>query len=233
MKFFGLNLFIVIFFLVNVRIFSEETVLILNFTGKPTLKRNNASIPLKRNMFLELMDEVQIDKGNMDLQINQNAVLRIGPNSSFTITKMRDEKDPENSMHLSYGSLYIKVLKVKGSDTKFKFTTPTKVAGVRGTKFCIKEGETQEEEESAPGVFVAEGSVVVEDLKSTTKKSFEVESGKQLVESSKGLMTEILDQKVRATINILDELKMMKQSNLNIMIEQRKKNKELMKKTNE
>jgi hypothetical protein len=83
-----------------------------------------------------------LDGGKLDIQFPDGSTVRISPNTEINVTQLN--MGPNNSTNakiaLGPGKLFVKVEKSKKEDN-FSVSTPSAVAGVRGTSFVMETGE--------------------------------------------------------------------------------------------
>lgn len=74
------------------------------------------------------------DKGRARIQLNDQSVLSLGPDSRLNIVK-HDARSQQTSLVLAYGRIRCQVAKITRSTGSFELRTPSSVAGVIGTDF--------------------------------------------------------------------------------------------------
>jgi hypothetical protein len=105
---------------------------ILSYTGKVTV---NAQPVTKINMILNQGDAIEtIGESTCDIIINDKNILRLKPDTKLTI----NISDKESVLKLDKGWMSGVTRKVFTKEGKFLIKTPTVVASVRGTSFCLK-----------------------------------------------------------------------------------------------
>ncbi|PJZ45004.1 FecR family protein [Leptospira brenneri] len=100
-------------------------------------------------------DRIITKLGRVDLQTYRGEVIRIKDNSDVLFRDIAGESRPNTDIHLWAGNLLVKSVKLK-SGQNLSVTSPTMVAGVRGTVFSF-----ELEKGSVPKVKVYEGAVSV------------------------------------------------------------------------
>lgn len=87
------------------------------------------------------------DDATAQLRLASGSLLRLGPKTQLTLQEL-NHQDPagmrKESMRLMVGRVWARVTNLFGSNSKFEVSTPTAVAGVRGTSF-VAEAEGEEE----------------------------------------------------------------------------------------
>ena len=144
-------------------------------------------------------------KAVVDIYFGTN-VVRILENSSVVMTELvRNVADNrENSeFYVENGKMFSKVTRKLVDGEKFKVTTPTSVAGVRGTEFLVSE------DEGKSNVACIDGVVVVKESGSDDSTYKEVEAGKEAnIEKGKPISVADLKEQNRANIKkIQDDIK--------------------------
>ncbi|MBM9545919.1 FecR domain-containing protein [Leptospira sp. 201903074] len=114
-------------------------------------------------------DRVLTKLGRVDLQTFRGEVIRIKDNSDVLFRDISGENRPNTDIHLWAGNLLVKSVKLK-SGQNLSVTSPTMVAGVRGTVFSF-----ELEKGSVPKVKVYEGAVAV--VFKTSPKLVEINEG--------------------------------------------------------
>lgn len=114
-------------------------------------------------------DRILSKLGKVDLQTYRGEVIRIKENSDVMFRDIAGENHPNTELHLWAGNLLVKSVKLKSSQN-LSVTSPTMVAGVRGTVFSF-----ELEKGSVPKVKVYEGAVSV--AFKTSPKLVEINEG--------------------------------------------------------
>lgn len=114
-------------------------------------------------------DRILTKLGKVDLQTYRGEVIRIKDNSDVLFREIAGENRPNTDIHLWAGNLLVKSVKLK-SGQNLSVTSPTMVAGVRGTIFSF-----ELEKGSVPKVKVYEGAVSV--AFKTSPKLVEINEG--------------------------------------------------------
>lgn len=114
-------------------------------------------------------DRILTKLGRVDLQTYRGEVIRIKDNSDVLFREIAGENRPNTDLHLWAGNLLVKSVKLK-SGQNLSVTSPTMVAGVRGTIFSF-----ELEKGSVPKVKVYEGAVSV--AFKTSPKLVEINEG--------------------------------------------------------
>jgi hypothetical protein len=105
---------------------------ILSYTGTVTV---NTKAVKEINMVLNQGDAIEtMAESTCDIIINEKNILRLKPDTKLTLRL----SDKENILQLDKGWLAGVTRKVFTNEGKFTVKTPTVVAAVRGTSFCMK-----------------------------------------------------------------------------------------------
>ncbi|TGL40851.1 FecR family protein [Leptospira perdikensis] len=114
-------------------------------------------------------DRIVTKLGRVDLQTYRGEVIRIKDNSDVLFREIAGQSRQNTDIHLWAGNLLVKSVKLK-SGQNLSVTSPTMVAGVRGTVFSF-----ELEKGSVPKVKVYEGAVAV--AFKTSPKLIEINEG--------------------------------------------------------
>ncbi|GBF50641.1 sigma factor regulatory protein, FecR/PupR family [Leptospira ryugenii] len=136
---------------------SDETAgAVVTFVyGKVQVNRKGMEWNAKVGDQIRVDDLILTKSGSIDLQTYRGEVIRIKEASQVSFTALPGKKSEMNTLHVVYGNLLIKGAKLKNKE-ELKITSPTMVAGVRGTTFAfelVKDG--------VPKVKVYEGAVAM------------------------------------------------------------------------
>ena len=123
----------------------RETV-VITFLKHPVVIKRDAKGPYKKalvNMILDSKDRIEVKNGgSVELMMSQGRVIRLDEGSTLSVgTLKRDEqkKSAIGKFKLFLGRLWGKVLRAKSRRKKEMYvSTPTLVAGVRGTAYDLK-----------------------------------------------------------------------------------------------
>lgn len=123
----------------------KETV-VITFLKHPVVIKKDAKGPYKKalvNMILDSKDRIEVKNGgSVELMMSLGRVIRLDEGSTLSVgTLKRDEqkKSAIGSFKLFLGRLWGKVLRAKSRRKKEMYvSTPTLVAGVRGTAYDLK-----------------------------------------------------------------------------------------------
>ncbi len=122
------------------------------------ISADNQRIPARVGTTLTENDTIKTYGSNstVDLLVGEGSKVRLKGDSELAISKILTNQNGESSnMHLAIGKVLVKPKKLKQGES-FVISTPTAVAGVRGTKFIISTDENANTQ-----VAVTEGKVVL------------------------------------------------------------------------
>lgn len=125
-------------------------------------------------------DRILSKLGKVDLQTYRGEVIRIKENSDVLFRDLSGDSRPNTDLYIWTGNLIVKSVKLK-SNQVLSITSPTMVAGVRGTIFSF-----ELEKGSVPKVKVYEGAV-----------SVAFKTGPKLIEQNDGISKENYERFVK------------------------------------
>ncbi|MDV6237864.1 FecR family protein [Leptospira ellisii] len=130
-------------------------VVIIFQNGETGVLREGKKIPSRPGLVLKRNDVIETGSGSLDIQTSSGDVVRIRSFSKVTVKNILSGANPDVNLYTQAGSLLIKTNKLK-SESSFSVSTPTAVAGVRGTTFSFELTDGQ-----PPKVKVYEGAVAI------------------------------------------------------------------------
>ncbi|MFN3603251.1 MAG: FecR domain-containing protein [Leptonema sp. (in: bacteria)] len=129
-------------------------------------------IPAKLGMLVYSSDIIKTEKGKVDLQAKTGSSIRIKEMTTLSIQSLASESGGESNLNLDHGNMIANVKKATKKE-EFKVTTPTAIAGVRGTIFAVEVDPF----EKTSSVKVLEGKVSLKPriiaLENTSKEDLE------------------------------------------------------------
>ncbi|EHQ06917.1 FecR family protein [Leptonema illini] len=190
--------------------------------GDASLVRNGKVQPAKVKDLIQEKDEIRTGAGGeLSLQLSSGVLVKVAANSSLVIEGIaRDEKGSTLALRLNNGTLLGKASKESGKDLNLTVHAPTAIAGVRGTEFIVDANAEQS------SVLVDEGVVNVSDA--TGSRSVDCEAGNKVVSDGKELVQGVLDAYEKQRFAIFERFEKEKQKSFETVVEQIRKNKELM-----
>jgi hypothetical protein len=136
----------------------------------------------------------------------QGSVIRILEKSSVVMTELvRNLSDNKEltELYVENGKVFSKVTRKLTEGEKFRVSTPTAVAGVRGTEFLVSE------ENGKSNIACIEGKVAVKEFGSEDSAFVDIEAGKEAdIEKGKPIaVNELKQQNLENIRRIKDEIK--------------------------
>ena len=195
---------------------SKPIALVVKTSGISHLLRGSKRTPVKINDFVMPEDRIQTNKNaTVNLQFSSGVIFMIGSTSSDSDVKIKKFEKTDDSqeigLELIKGSLAASSEKLAKKDS-ISVTTPTAIAGVRGTEFIVDADEDSTE------VLVNEGSVAVSDV--NEEKEVIVEPGNKVIADTKGLQLAILEQFEKQRFEMIKSLEDSRQKNMEALINQ-------------
>lgn len=117
---------------------------------------NVQEIPAKLGMFVYEDDSIKTEKGKVDLQTKSGSAIRIKEMTYLNIKSLSNENGGETNLQMENGNMIANIKKATSKED-FKVSTPTAIAGVRGTTFTVEVDPF----EKTSSVKVLEGKVSV------------------------------------------------------------------------
>ncbi|MCW7493638.1 FecR domain-containing protein [Leptospira sp. 2 VSF19] len=139
------------------------------YQGNITISSQGKESKVKIGDVVRPGDRIVTKLGRVDLQTYRGEVIRIKDNSDILFRDIAGESRPNTDIHMLAGNLLVKSVKLK-SGQNLSVTSPTMVAGVRGTVFSF-----ELDKGSIPEVKVYEGAVSV--AFKTSPKLVEINEG--------------------------------------------------------
>ncbi len=144
----GMSLLLVVFGLLSFckkedQPVKEKTYMIISFvTGDVKIVRKSESgkteeIPAKVGMLVYAGDLIKTEKGKIDLQTKTGSSIRIKEMTTLNVSNLATQEGGDTNLQLDHGNLIANVKKAT-SKQEFKVSTPTAIAGVRGTIFSVE-----------------------------------------------------------------------------------------------
>jgi len=122
----------------------------------------------------------------------ENSVIRILENSSVImkeLTKNLSDNKELIELYVKNGKMFSQVTRKLSANEKFRVSTPTAIAGVRGTEFLV------DEENGKSKISCVEGTVAVKDAQEDDSAFVDIENGKSAsIESGKPISIQDLSE---------------------------------------
>ncbi|EMJ99982.1 FecR domain-containing protein [Leptospira sp. WS58.C1] len=116
---------------------SKTGLVIIFLTGKVEVQRNGKLIPISLGSVLQKDDIIKTNSGTLDLQTSLGHVIRLKSYTNLSIDSLHGDGSEETSLAVKTGLLLVKTNKLSQKE-QFKISTPTAIAGVRGTAFSFE-----------------------------------------------------------------------------------------------
>ncbi|AXR66393.1 FecR family protein [Leptospira mayottensis] len=216
-------------FLPQVVFADEEVAVALFVTGKVQYFQAGKTEALKKNVILTKAAKVETGEGKADLQLGANSVIRLAPFTKIEISELLSDSSRNTSkVTLISGKLFANVQKSNKKE-ELEVNSASYTAGVRGTQFVVSEEKTKapknEDSDIPDGVFVNEGEVVVH---SFSGGDLDLKMGEQATWNGKELLVEPLKEFMKEKMKIIQNFKVIKTENYEMLKNQKLKNKELL-----
>jgi hypothetical protein len=131
--------------------FKPSEAKITYMKGKVEVQRKGSEsmVPAAMKMTVYPGDMVSTDDGSeAELKLSDGSILKLRDKSKLEIERMEKQKKPVttiNSFKLASGKILGSIRKLSSKNSKFTVSTPTAVAGIRGTVFGVfVEGDSTE-----------------------------------------------------------------------------------------
>lgn len=196
----------------------EPLGLIVYKAGEAYLTSGGKTRAAQANELVGRGDTLKTKSGKVTIQLKAGVVFAISNNTEVNIAKLDDKA---SAIKLKQGSVAGQVKSSKGYG--FQIIAPTAVAGVRGTDVIVEADEKGDSK-----VMVENGTVDVSDEQGKEKQA--VGDGEKVVCSTKGIQKGIMDAFEKQKFEIFKEFNRVKKMNLEMIIEQKRQNRELIQK---
>lgn len=197
----------------------EPLGLIVYKNGGAVLVSGGRERSVNTNDLVGQGDALKTTSGRITVQLRSGVVFAISPNTEVSMDKLHEKAA---GLKVKKGAVAVQIKKGDGFD--FQITTPTAIAGVRGTDVIVEVDPAKKEDK----VMVENGTVEVTDEKGEKKES--VGDGQKVVCTTQGIQRGILEAFEKQKFQIFAEFARVKKANLEMIIEQKRINRDLMKK---
>ncbi|MEQ9364326.1 MAG: FecR domain-containing protein [Leptospirales bacterium] len=134
---------------------AQRSMIIVFASGNAMIVRQGKEVPAKVGMVVNENDVLKTTNGTVDLQTKNGSAVRIRNYTTVTISKLYGEGSADTRLSMEHGGLLASVKRKSGKEN-FTVTTPTAIAGVRGTTFSVDSNEGE-----PTRVKVLDGSVAM------------------------------------------------------------------------
>ncbi|PJZ27742.1 FecR family protein [Leptospira kmetyi] len=124
-------------------------------SGDAEILRNGKKLKPSVGLLLRENDRLQTSSGSIDIQTGNGEIIRIKSYTKLVLKNISNPQKRETNLYVQAGELLIKTNKLKTNES-FYISTPTTVAGVRGTTFSFELTDGK-----PPKVKVYEGAVAI------------------------------------------------------------------------
>jgi hypothetical protein len=140
----------------------------------------------------------------------ESSVIKILENSTVImkeLTKNLSDNKELTELYVQNGKMFSQVTRKLTEKEKFKITTPTAVAAVRGTEFLV------DEENGKSTISCVDGTVTVKDVQEDDSTMVDVEDGKSAtIEPGKPIeINELSESEIKTIKGIKDEIKTLRE----------------------
>lgn len=206
----------------------KALALVVQTAGKSDLVRDGKTLGVKANDLVRKGDLLRTSKdASMSVQLSTGAIFRMGPDTEVALQDLvRDGTGFHVKLDVKKGQLASKLDQLSKKDT-YQVQTPTAVAGVRGTSFIVEISSAVQSAE----VLVSDGAVAVTDNKTGTEQV--CPSGSKIVADGRAMIQSLVDEHEKEKFRIFADMKKFQRENFEQLIEQQKRNQEMMRQQRE
>jgi hypothetical protein len=220
-----LFLFLIIAF--GAPLIAEPLALVVKVTGVSHVIRAGKNRTLMINDLIQKGDTIHTKKnGYANLQFSSGIICQIGSDKSDTeMTVESIERGSAKSsirLRMKRGSILTSAEMVSKND-EYLIMTPTAIAGVRGTEFIVDASE------QSTSVLVNEGAVAVQDPTGQIRESIAT-AGSKIIADHQAFRQSLIEQFEKARFEMVKALEDTKQKNFEMLIEQKRKDRERLEK---
>mgnify|MGYP001210572820 CR=1 FL=1 len=189
--------------------------------GDASIVRGGKTIPAKVKDLIYEKDEIITGaSGELSIQLSSGVLVKISSGSKLVIDGIaRSNQNTDLAIRLENGTILGQASK-DGKKLDMKIQSPTAIAGVRGTEFIIDANQEQ------TSVLVNEGVVNVSN--SAGEVNVDVEPGNKVVSDGKELISSVLEAFEKQRFEIFERFNKEKQKSFDVVVDQVRRNKELM-----
>jgi len=203
---------------------NKALALVVQIKGKSEIVRDGKVIPARVNELIQKGDLLRTYKdAAVSVQLSSGAMFKMAAETEVMLADLvRDNTGFRVKLDIRRGSLANK-LDSMGAKDNYTVQAPTAVAGVRGTEFLVEINEAVNQ----ATVLVNDGAVAVQDPEG--KQGEQVcEEGNKIIADGKQMRESLLEQFEKDKMAIFAEMGKFKQANFESLVEQIRKNREMM-----
>lgn len=119
---------------------ASRSMIIVFASGDAMIVRDGKELPARVGMVVNENDVLKTTSGTVDLQTKNGSAVRIRNYTTVTISKLYGEGSADTRLSMKHGSMLASVKRASQGEN-FTVTTPTAIAGVRGTTFSVEANE--------------------------------------------------------------------------------------------
>jgi hypothetical protein len=203
---------------------NKALALVVQIKGKSEIVRGGKTIPAKVNELIQKGDLLRTHKdASVSVQLSSGAMFKMAADTEVMLADLvRDNTGFRVKLDVRRGSLANKIDQMGGKDN-YTVQAPTAVAGVRGTEFLVEINEAVNQ----ATVLVNDGSVAVQDPAGKLPEEV-CEEGNKIVSDGQQMKETLLEQFEKDKMAIFAEMSRFKQQNFEQLVEQIRKNREMM-----
>lgn len=203
---------------------NKALALVVQIKGKSEIVRGGKTIPAKVNELIQKGDLLRTHKdASVSVQLSSGAMFKMAADTEVMLADLvRDNSGFRVKLDVRRGSLANKIDQMGGKDN-YTVQAPTAVAGVRGTEFLVEINEAVNQ----ATVLVNDGSVAVQDPSGKLPEEV-CEEGNKIVSDGQQMKESLLEQFEKDKMAIFAEMSRFKQQNFEQLVEQIRKNREMM-----
>ncbi|MCB1172693.1 MAG: FecR domain-containing protein [Leptospiraceae bacterium] len=118
----------------------QSAMVIVHTSGSASVVKGDQTQAAKVGMLVGANDTIKTEQGMVDLQTKSGSAIRVKDWTTMKVASLYGGNNKETQLSMQHGSMMANVDK-RASDEDFKVTTPTAIAGVRGTTFTVESNE--------------------------------------------------------------------------------------------
>lgn len=203
---------------------NKALALVVQIKGKSEIIREGKTIPAKVNELIQKGDLLRTYKdATVAVQLSSGAMFKMASETEVMLSDLvRDNSGLHVKLDIRRGSLANK-LDTMGAKDNYTVQAPTAIAGVRGTEFLVEINAAVDQ----ATVLVNDGSVAVQDPAGKQPEQV-CEEGNKIIADGKQMRESLLEQFEKDKMAIFAEMSRFKQQNFEQLVEQIRKNREMM-----
>lgn len=203
---------------------NKALALVVQIKGKSEIIRDGKTIPARVNELIQKGDLLKTyADASVSVQLSSGAMFKMAPDTEVMLADLvRDAGGFRVKLDIRRGGLANKIDSLSSKDS-YTVQAPTAIAGVRGTEFLVEINQAV----AQATVLVNDGSVAVSDPEGKVPEEV-CEEGNKIISDGKAFRESLLEQFERDKMAIFQEMSRFKQQNFEQLVEQIRKNREMM-----